>query len=135
MYFSQGKPKHTQLTVMFVCTSPVDEDALEDSCWSNVDVLHSGCPKAGVGREKWTSWEASQSCCNEVWCICTSLIITDLFCLCHESSPIGNWNQNVGQELDSKIILKNTEQTNGRLWKHTICTCVRSCAIILRQFF
>lgn len=53
----------------------------------------------------------------------------DLLYLCHQSSPIGNWNQKAGQEL-SMVILKNEKYwTNKWLLLKTygfalVCTAV-----------
>lgn len=58
----------------------------------------------------------------------------DLLCLCNESSPVGNWNQNLGQELEGNPekwkILNKQMVAFENIW---FCTCLHSCtkAILL----
>lgn len=50
-------------------------------------MLHGTCPRAAVMK---------------LGAVVLLSLSADLFSLCPEPSPIGNWNQNVGQELEGR---------------------------------
>lgn len=132
-YFSRGKPLGEQLAVLSQLMKMLWRTLANQMCMLCIQ----GVPKQvwGEGNELWMfHGKCHRAAVMKLGAFVLLSLSADLFCSCPEPFPIGNWNQNVGQQLEGRTekwkILNKQMAAFENTW---ICTCVHRCSIIFRQ--